>query len=180
LPKQNFILITSDQLNPQHYLGKWVDAEMQLKDNDGKLNQDAIEIKRIPGFSTNKLPQSKIRDLFIKFINTSIYNGSWQVGEKSQRPKSSDYEYKTDRNYYFLKIEDFISYSDAYEHSSKKNYKFEFQLKIVHKPLISNYWHFEFDVQSFHGNITNDNAAWKRIVLSSIRDRIQEKSIFEI
>jgi hypothetical protein len=51
-----------------------------LKNADGKLNPSAIDTKRIPGFSTNKIPKSKRSDLNIFFAKEFApkYLSGWQ------------------------------------------------------------------------------------------------------
>jgi hypothetical protein len=67
IPKKNYQLISEEMLDAAHLLAKWVDSNVQLRDEDGKLSQSAIDVKRIPGFSSNKIPDSVVSDLQIKF-----------------------------------------------------------------------------------------------------------------
>jgi len=104
----------------------------------------------------------------------------WTTGEDGKYPDKNQYVFDRGRKHYFLRIGDFHNYKNTYQHASKKGNAFEFSLKIVHKPLIANFWHFEFATHSEHGEVVDTSAAWKKLICSSILDRIQEKAFFQI
>ena len=58
---------------------------------------------------------------------------------------------------------------------------FNFRVEIVHKPLVANYWHFEFKVIAENEEIDTINSkAWRKAICSSIRDRVQEIAVFKM
>lgn len=183
LAKQGDLLLSSKQIDGEHYLGKWVDAAIILKESDGKLSQEAIDVKRIPGFSCNKIPESTSFDLTIKFIDefAHIYNADWQVGTDGIVPDDAHFQIIQDRQLYYFKVKNINGFTDTYQNPpDKTENKYVFTVVIVHKPLASNYWHFEFEIQSNHNIIGNTSSAWKKLVCSTIRDRVQEIAVFEL
>ena len=163
-------------------MGVWVPDDIVLKDNGGKLDAGAINLKRIPGFSTNKIPKSKKWDLFIQIKEDfeEKYLAKWPGKTDGLYPGKGEYEFLVTRQLYFLKIGHFNNLSGEYAHPNDKNKKFNFKLKVVHKPLMANYWHFEFQVDSDHGTVVKTKAEWQRLICANIRGHVQEKAIFEI
>jgi hypothetical protein len=171
--------------NRDHYLGVWVSADKPFKDSDGKLDAAAIDIARIPGFSTNKIPESKVSDLNICFIGdrARYFNyTSWNLGENGVMPTNEDFKTDEDRNNYFIQIYNISEFTDEYHnppHDESKVYTFT--VYVVHKPLIANYWHFELSVVSdANHNLAVNSGKWRGLVFSLIRDRVQDKAVFEI
>jgi hypothetical protein len=163
-------------------LGAWVSEDIALKDKGGKLDAGAIDLKRIPGFSTNKIPKSKKRDLYIRIKKEfeDRYLSEWLGKVDGKYPAEGEYEFLATRQLYFIRIGDFNNLSGEYQHPNDKNKKCSFQLKVVHKPLMANYWHFEFHVNSTHGAILKTKADWQKVICAAIRGQVQEKAVFEI
>lgn len=169
--------------NEEHYLGAWVATNRSFKDSDGKLDAGAIDIKRIPGLSTNKIPESHISDLDIRFVglNASHLNFTgWRPGDNGQVPSDDDFEV-IDRNHYFIQIAEINNFTGDYQNpSDDKSNVYQFTVTVVHKPLIANYWHFELFVSSPNHEFTTTNGKWRGLVYSAIRVKIQDKAVFEI
>lgn len=150
-----------EDLNKSHYLGKFVESNIRLKDSDGTINGGAVDVNRIPGFSTNKIPDSVPEDLNIKFKDThrNNYVVEWYPGINGIMPPNDHFDIIDDTRYYFLRIED-IEFSDgSYKHADNLNKDYNFSLKVIHKPLVSNYWHFEFHIDSEHGIVDKNKSA---------------------
>lgn len=183
IPTSEFKKISDTKSIQTHYLGKWVEGANLFKDEDGKLSPAAIEVKRIPGFSTNKILHSKKCDLNIQFIKevSGIFNAGWEEGQAGLFPSLLDFQIDSTRKHYFVKISDIDGYTDKYHNPpGKTDDEFMFTVKVVHKPLMANYWHFELSIDTAHGKIESAKSAWQKVICSSIRDRIQEKAIFKI
>ena len=166
-----------------HFLAKWVDANIILKDPDGKLNPSAIEIKRIPGFSTNKIPSSKPSDLDIEIKEDYKvqFLSPWTEGAHGKCPSKEEFIIDNTRQHYFLMIGNINGLVGQYENPpGKEDKKYKFELQVSHRPLECNYWHFEFIVIANGVEITNANSGWKKLICSTVIDRIQEVSIFKI
>jgi hypothetical protein len=182
IPKSQSSLLSRQELDKDHHLAVWVDKEIRLKDEDGKLNPAAIQIKRIPGFSTNKVPPSKKWYLNIQFHSafTNLYRTLWNEGEPGVYPEKNHFTFNRKRNCYYLKIADMDQYKDLYQYPANSENNFEFELGIIHQPLIANYWHFEFEVNSQHGKVEKGDKGWQKLVCSMVRDRVQDKAKFSI
>lgn len=182
LPSKDHTLISTINLDSTHYLGKWVESEVTLKDADGKLSASAIEIRRIPGFSTNKIPESKKSDLKIKIKKDFEYPhlNNWVEGTVVERPKKTEFEIVNSRKCYFIPIGRINGFRGEYENvATKSNNKQEFELQVCHKPLNANYWHFEFKILANGIEITNVSSAYKKLICSFITDHIQEIAVFD-
>ena len=173
VPLSQFSIISHQTLNNSHYLGKWVESSIPLIDEDGKLNPSAIDIKRIHGFSTNKIPKSKRRDLSIVFNEDflNIYTNQWIEGTDGVIPLKNHFEIDKTRQYYFIQISKIDGYNGTYHNPPNKiDVSFNFRVEIVHKPLVANYWHFEFKVIAENEEIDTINSkAWRKAICSSIR-----------
>lgn len=182
VPTKNLKTISQNELNISNYLGKWVDNAIELKDVDGKLNASAIDINRIPGFSTNKIPGSTIIDLNIEFDKqfSHLYIKSWHEGDIGIMPEDNHFQFNQERKHYFLRIAD-MQFTDEYLNPpDKTDIVYKYTVNVEHKPLVSNYWHFELTVTSPDHIINNSSGAWRKLICSGIRDRIQEKAVFEL
>lgn len=182
VPTNNLKIISQSELDLSDYLGKWVDGSVQLKDADGRLNAGAIDINRIPGFSTNKIPNSTVLDLSIEFEKqySHLYIKSWHEGDDGIIPDVNHFQFNQDRNHYFLKIQDIQFSSEYFNPPDRTGTTYKYTVKVEHKPLVSNYWHFELVVTSPDHLIISASGAWRRLICSGIRDRIQEKAVFNI
>jgi hypothetical protein len=116
IPNRNLVLITNESLDKSDKLGVWVDSEQILKDEDGSLNGGVINLKRIPKFSTNKIPDSIPNDLNIKFNEDckDLFDVSWQEGESGLYPQPHQFYFIDERQHYFLNISDLDGYEDTY------------------------------------------------------------------
>jgi len=147
------------------------------------LNPSAIDIDRIPGFSTNSIPHSKKHHLFIKFNEDvkKTYNADWKEGNDGLYPTKESYEIVSTRKIFFIPLLKLHGYKGKYHNPPEKTDKaaLEFTLKICHKPLVSNFWHFEFLVVDAAGNeIKGNGKGYRKTVYSSIRDKIQDIAVF--
>ena len=182
LPSKNLPIIQLQDLDNTHYLGKWVESSIPLKDPDGKLSAGAIDVKRIPGFSTNKIPGSIPCNLNIEIKKDfqSIYLSPWLPGDIVQRPSKKEYNIDNTRQHYFFLIGKLNGLAGDYENPPGSKTQYKFNLEVCHKPLCSNYWHFEFKVIADGVEIVNMSAKWKKLIYSTIRDTIQESSVFHV
>src|SRR5688500_11373088 len=64
----------------QEILCRWVSPNTKLKDQQGNLSSEAVEEKKLFGYSVNKIPPSVIEDIFLGFHDTARFNQDWQEG----------------------------------------------------------------------------------------------------
>lgn len=155
-----------------------VRSNIPLLDEHGNLSPLAIEIKRLPGYSTNKIPDSKSCDTQIAFAShcKSKYNRNWHGKKRGIYPSRLDYTLDLNGKQFFIPIRLIDNYSEAISTAAKPVQTKHFRVKVVHKPTWTNYSHCElfiFDVST--GNeIRYESKGWRHAVLSSIRDKVQE------
>ena len=181
IPKSDFPIISL--IDDADYICRWVDGKIQLKESDGKLNPGAIVVERIPGFSTNKIPHSIPSDLYIVFPKESLekYGKEWQPGIDGEKPDEGEYSIDDTRNYFLVRTSDINKYAENYQNPQNPDELLSFTVYLIHKPLVSNYWHFELSVKDAQNNeIKNAGAKWKKSVCSTIRSRMQDTAVFEI
>lgn len=150
-----------------------------LKDETNCLSALAIEEKRIPDYSTNKIPPSVTEDILIAFFDKNILDEKWEEGDDFIPVKDEDFYYDTDRSYFFFKISSIDNFESTYPFPFSQDlddYKFRFQVKVKHAPLKVNFSHFEFEIQYFD---ENGNPAKKpsrnsleKVVIANIRDKL--------
>ena len=94
IPTNQDKFIAINYLIEPHLLGKWLEDDLNLKDPDGKLNAAVVDLKRLPGFSTNKIPESRRSDLNFKIKDEfkGIYNAAWVEGTNGLRPSKECFE----------------------------------------------------------------------------------------
>jgi hypothetical protein len=183
LPKQDFTVLGDADINPDHFLGKWVVTFEGIQNEDGKLDASAIDLKRIPGFSSNKIPESLASDLNIAFNEgyPAIYNAPWSEGATALLPDDGHFQILKNRTHYFIKISEINGFSGSYYNPPDDNRTiYNFTVNIVHKPLMANYWHFEIFISSPDHKIVSSDGKWRQLICSSIRDRIQEIAVFDL
>jgi hypothetical protein len=184
IPYRNLTIISEDDLDLSHHLGKWVKPDSPFRNADGKLDYSAIPLKRLPGCSSNKIPNSKPTDLYIEFKSefAHLYKPHWIEGEDGLIPDNNHFERNENRNIFFIKIGDIHNLKDSYSHPTDKTKPvYSFIVKVIHKPLVSNYWHFELIIKSdSHQEIKSSDPKWREKICTTIMDEIQEKAIFEL
>jgi hypothetical protein len=179
IPYRNLRILLESELDPNHHIGIWVDKDVQLKDENNRLNGGAINLHHIPHFSNNKIPHSAIRDLNIKFNDNvkNLYSTLWVEGTDGIMPNQGEFFFEDDRNHYFIKISDINGYTDTYE---KSDTTYTFTVNLVHKPTTANYWHFEFKISSDGNEVDYNGRKWVNDIIGSIRGNLVKKAIFEI
>jgi hypothetical protein len=182
IPTKELLIISHEDIDKSHYIGVFVDRDKKLKDDDGYLNGGVIDLARIPGFSNNKIPNSIPEDLNIKFKPDFIktYTAEWIEGEDGITPLNDHFEVN-DRQHYFLIISDIDDYSDEYYNPpTDLSTHYVFTVRVIHKPLKANYWHFELLITSPNHKIHRADPVWRNNICSAIRARIVRKAKFEI
>lgn len=185
IPTSNLHIIQPTTFSNKQYLGKWVELKenTSFKEPDGKLSPDVVELNRIPGFSTNCIPASKRVHLFIRIKKEfqDIYGVPWTQGTEGLTPPKDAYEIVSNRKRYFIPILKIHGFKDKYTNPpDKPESVFEFEVQVKHAPIISNYWHFEFSVFADGKEMPIANAKWKKLICSSICDRIRQIAVFKI
>src|ERR1700733_9204709 len=166
IPKKEYPILSSNEIDELDYLSKWVGRNLRLKDSDGKLNPAAIDIHDLPHFSTNKIPGSKLIDLYINFHKpfADYYRRLWAEGDPGIIPPNNHFFFDLRRQYYFIQVGQINGFAQPYPKVIKGNVtkELKFTLGVIHMPLISNYWHFEFELSDENGKIERlENKGWK-------------------
>ena len=185
VPQKDFKFIK--EVDKSDFLGKFVNPDVDLKDPDGTLSAEAIETKRLPGFSTNKLPHSLSSDLKIAFICEKgikdNYTKEWNEGEEGICPDDAHWQLEEDRKIYYFRIGDIDGFSGDYQNPpTEKGDEYKFFVQVIHKPTMTNFWHFEFYISNDRKeaiDVLNDKG-WRKTVSSAIRSKLQEIAVFEL
>lgn len=131
------------RINRNEVLCRWVDPELELKDESGQLTAEAIEEKRIFGYSTNKIPPSVPEDVRIDFHDAK-FTQYWNEGDEPLVPTDNEF-YDCGGSFFLFQIKDINAFSENYPYPADKKPNYKFYLKVSHKPLKANFSHFEFD-----------------------------------
>lgn len=188
IPKKADKILTNEEIPRNDYLGVWVEAEVDLKDEDNKLDAGHIKMNLLPHYSTNKIPPTIDIDLDIEFNKDvkKIYLSPWEEGEDGVIPLDEHFSYNGYRKHFFMLIDKLDGHKGKIIRTDKKNKEFDFvfELKIVHKPLKANLWHFEFEVNTSDGMLKNIEVKKKEsyhyAIGSKIRSHIRQIAKFEV
>ncbi len=182
VPNSKQIKITT--IDKTHYLCRWVDPKVQLKDSVGKLNAEAIRTNLFD-ISTNKIPYSEIEHVFIKVLDEN-YNRAWNEGESGLKIPNEKFTKEIDRKYFFLKIRDILDKEGKFPFpANSEGYDYKFISNVKHSPTVSNYYHCILFFELFNKNeepILNPTQGMKdnKILKFEIRQLIINNAIFEI
>jgi len=181
LPQKHFEII--EPLNSKDVLCRW--SQYPVKDELGKLSALAIEEKRLPSYSTNKIPPSQERDILIAFYDKEIQKIKWVPGEDPLLISEDEFYYDDKREYFFIQIESIDGYRGKFPYHyslNQSDYKFIFEVKVKHDPLKINYTHCVFEIYYFDGNGNPANKpshkSLEKVVITSIRDELIRKAKF--
>jgi hypothetical protein len=179
IPTKDLKLISASDLNPQHHIGVWIKSDVILRDDDGRLNGSAVDLKKIPHYSNNKIPDSIPRDLNIEFDGDykKAYLVAWKEGDEGILPQNEHFKYEDNRSHYFVQVSDISEYTDTYQ---KNETEYSFHVNLKHCPTVSNYWHFEFSIMSEGNEVDYSKKKWINDICASIRGNIVQKAKFEI
>lgn len=183
LPDKYFKII--NQFDETEILCRW--TKYPLKDETGRLSALAVDEKRLPGYSTNKIPPSATDDILIAFYNQAIQNEIWNEGDEPISVDHSDFYYDLDRKYFFITISDVNNFEGQYPYpySTELNqFTFRFKVLVKHAPLKVNYSHCEFEIIFFDQNGKETTQPSKnslqKVVLATIRDKLIRESRFSV
>jgi len=184
LPQPNFTLI--EDLNPEEILCRW--SKYPLKDESGRLSALAVEEKRIPTYSTNKVPPSKEDDIKIAFHDNNLQSIKWKEGEDHIAISPDDFYLDEERKCFFIKLGEIHGYNGKYPFPSfsedVSKYKLEFSVRVTHDPLKVNYSHCCFEIQYLdeNGNATRppSQKSLDKVIIASIRNELIRISKFSI
>lgn len=182
IPQEEDKIFSIEEIDKSHHLARYVEGSIELK-NGHRLSSEAVDIAQLPGFSTNKIPPTQLEDLNIFFLPdyNKIYREHWEEGEKGVLPPNEHFSYDTNRNFFLMQILDIEGYSSSVIRADKKNTPFNFTLCILHTPLISNFWHFEFYIKGEEGEIARiEKRGYRNAIGANIRSRIISIAKFEI
>lgn len=182
IPKKNDPLIES--FFPNEYLVRGVNEKYALRDETGQLSALAIEEIRIPGYSTNKIPPSLSEDINIILLNTAKSLQPWNPGDDVYMPEDNEFTINTNRQKFFIRIVDICGYEGKYPFpANEKKNKFNFIVSVIHKPLKSNYAHFELQISYFDSQNKSQSKTSKKsqkLINATIRSKLIEIAQFNL
>lgn len=158
-------------IDDSHYLGRWAIPTTgdTIFDANDKIKAEYIQTREFPRFSTNKLPPSKETDLLIQFNEDTKdkYQELWMEGNECAVPRNEEFILNNDRQIYYLKIGTFNNFSDKY---TINDIVFKFRIEVVHKPIVANYWHFQFAIYKDDGSVLDkfESKGWHKSIRNSI------------
>lgn len=141
------LLDVNEGFSNEQLLARYHDPENGMSIIDGnKIDPYLIDYHRFPGLSCNYLPPSNCDDLKIFYHNKDLLkNWTPEMGDVSV--DSSDYEVLESREVYKFPLESVISKKLPYEIGEESHW---LQINVVHKPLLGNYPHCEFELIASH------------------------------
>jgi hypothetical protein len=170
-------------------LCRWVSAGKELKDQQDSLAAEAVEEKKLFGYSVNKIPPSEVEDILIAFHDTAKFNQEWTEGNDGVNPNDNDYYKDESRKYFLLKIGDVHNYEGKYPYPAdpKAAPNYIFKVQVAHKPLIANYSHFEFDIKFYELNgldvakiEPSRSSASRKLIVADLRQHLIRKAKFSV
>jgi hypothetical protein len=181
IPNSQLSILQNNNIDKSEYIGAWIDTKHRLKDADGNLNGSAIDLHKLPTFSCNKIPLSVPVDLNIEFEPTTkhLYLHEWHDGEDGLTPPPEHFDY-VNRHLYFLKISDIEYQGEYFNPWDDEENHYAFNVRLVHKPTVSNFWHFQFEIVTEHGIIEKNKNRWINELCGSIRGQIVKYAIFDL
>lgn len=153
--------------------------EGSIFEADGSIDASLIFYKRFAGFSCNLKPPSNCEDLKIDILNEDLRQ-SWNVGDPTHNISESDYEIKEDREVYEFPYDDIVSSKLPYVIEGNT---YNLTINIIHKPLLWNYSHCEFELvpshpnsASFLDNLSSSSPAYHQTIIQGIRGLMEKYS----
>ncbi len=169
-----------DTPDPTHLLCRWVAPGTTLKDSQGRLVAAAVESQRIPFLSTNKIPESELEDIEILLLKEE-HDVEWTVGEPGANVKSDDFKRISDRTFFLIRVGEIHNHKEKYAYPGGAAEKtLEFQVKVVHQPMLANYWHFILVILDANGQEVTYKGGWRKAIISDIRDHIVRHARFSL
>lgn len=183
--------------NPEHLLCRRVDEGIELKTDDGWLHPDAVYLeneqkkdgyKVVFNYSTNKIPNSTVEDVFIIFNDNVKYRQEWIEGTDGTLPSDNEYKYQTERGAFLFKIKEIDCFSARYpyKYPNSPSADYIFTVYVKHRPTISNICHYELQIsyENIDGSpIGYDNpgkgSAAAKIIAAEIRQKLLKISKFK-
>ena len=184
IPNEGSVLI--NDLDNDHILCRGVRGDIPLKDEMGMLSALAVEEVRIPGYSTNKIPPSKIEDIKLSFNSNELARTRWNEGEAGYQVKDDEFIIVDNRQFFLFRIGDIQGYTSKFPYpysGNQADYKCEFTLMVVHAPLIANYSHCEFAFVFLKENgeeFEKPSRKSFKIINACARQKLIEISKFEL
>ena len=145
IPQPNYLSITTDKLPANCFLIRHTSIKDILDPATQTLRADCIvhRTDHLKDLSTNLLGCFTPADGELEILKNSpsydYFQSLWDVGGRViEIPNSTDFTVRSERGFFYLKIEDFNN--QRFEYVSD-NEKFIAICKVLHTPINCNYWH---------------------------------------
>ena len=172
------ILNENEKFNDNQMLARYHDITdggsiFKEKQIDTSLN----DYHRFPGLSCNYLPPSHCNDLRIIYHNTDLLK-DWSPDIESVEVENSDFEIDSSREVYKFSMDSITDEFLPYEIDNKSHW---LKIKIIHKPLVGNYPHCEFQLIASHtgGSVIEDFTSKKKyhkVLIANLRRLLELNS----
>lgn len=165
-------------------LCRWVAPECKLKDAEGRLSVEAVDERRIFGYSVNKLPPSEPDDIYIVFHDKERFNQKWLPDSAGIVPQPNEFVHEWSRGRFFFSVGGIHAYGSSYPYPVNTTpHNFRFRVRVAHAPLVANFAHFELTIDFLDsaGNVLNETPSDKsrKVIMADVRQKLIKVVRFE-
>lgn len=164
------------------YLLRTTDSKDIIDVSKKTLKEDAIALdgSHLLAYSTNLLGHYSTSHCEINFVNTAnkaYFHAYWDFQSEVSAPKIlSDFEFNKDKGFFILPIGDLDGKKIPYK-KGDSTIEQQAQLKLVHKPTNSNFWHFELTWFQINDNdvltpIKPNKSRWQNQIIGTMKSLI--------
>lgn len=143
IPKRELVLLDGHQQHGRRFIrhfecepGKQIDDYV---DSNNIIDPKSVADpkKRVVDYSVNLNGDFLPEDVKFEIIqNEHLYHADWETGRDGIKPNEEDYHINDDRTPLFFFVEDLYQF-ESLQIDGKK-----IEVRIEHKPVNCNYWHF--------------------------------------
>ncbi|MGD9493608.1 MAG: hypothetical protein AB7V36_09675 [Bacteroidales bacterium] len=166
------------------FLLRTTDSKDLLDSSSETLKDNAIAIddSHLLAYSTNLLGHYSASHCEINFLNTSnkaYFHASWDFQSEVSVPEvTSDFIFDKNKGFFLLPICEFDGKRIPFK-KGDSTIEYQAELKIVHKPTNSNFWHFELTWFQSNGDecftpIKPSKSTWQKQIIGTMKSLIRQ------
>lgn len=174
LPKINYKKIITEELPEESVIIRTTDEKVIL-DELGKIPEKYIvksgSEKQVFDLSVNLYGVYKLEHIKIQVIKGSGLDEEWKEGDSCLTEVEQDkFEINENKDAIFFLVFDINNKEIPYQKEiNGKTSDYEAICKVIHKPTVGNFWHFEVSYMEESGNIIQyGGSGWHKKLRSSI------------
>ncbi len=181
IPREEFCIIDFDRANTRtKYLIRHTDI-VDISNKEGKLKGELVSTddnyNHLRDFSTNLLGVFQLEDIQWVWAKGTPCLGTWHPGEEGIFPSNKDVVLGAGRGCFYLSI--FVFHHKRFFTLSEQEGESEVECKLLHTPLMSNFWHCSLRWYCDGEDSESWNKGRMRRMKAHIRDFILEKAQLE-